>query len=173
MTAKERIYIIGGTGNTGRPVVEGLLKAKIPVTILTRSPDKTRQMFSTGQEDDDLLRVVQGDYSNHTAFKESVPGHDRLFMVTHFYGPFDVKQLKIEYAKIAYADWSQANCGHISNRSWFWLANIILSNHEPRIGGDYPCYPEPRHVCSSPSRSFHEQQYYLRQAWYRQQQCYF
>lgn len=50
-----------------------------------------------------MLRVVQGDYSNHTAFRESVPGHDRLFMVTHFYGPFDVKQLKIEYAKIAYA----------------------------------------------------------------------
>lgn len=102
MTVSERIYIIGGTGNVGKPVVEGLLKAKVPVTVLTRTPDKTLQLYSSLQQDD-LLKAVQGDHSDFTAFKESIPGHTRLFLLTPYFGPFDGRKLKTGYAKIAYA----------------------------------------------------------------------
>jgi uncharacterized protein YbjT (DUF2867 family) len=79
-TTSERVFIIGGTGNTGAVAVRDLVAKKIPVTLYTRNPDKVASLFST-PGDEAAFKVVQGDLQNLAPLKNALPGHTRLLVV--------------------------------------------------------------------------------------------
>ncbi|KAF7732767.1 hypothetical protein EC973_000039 [Apophysomyces ossiformis] len=93
----ERVYILGGTGHIGSKVARDLIANHIPVTIFARDPNKVSSLFPNSG---DLVNVVQGDYSDLTPLKNSLPGHTRLFLLVK-----DLKDLtkhKIAIATLAY-----------------------------------------------------------------------
>lgn len=110
MTAStERIYIVGGTGNTGKQAIRELLKAGVSVTALTRSPDAAAKHFcdlvSADKNNQHLLTLVQGNYDDMEPFKKSIQGHQRLLIIIHEPALFDgddYTELKKTYASIAY-----------------------------------------------------------------------
>ncbi|KAF7727645.1 hypothetical protein EC973_007303 [Apophysomyces ossiformis] len=93
----ERVYIIGGTGNIGTKVVQDLTANRIPTTVYARNPSKAASLFP---DSGDLVDVVQGDYSDLTPLKNSLPGHTRLFLLVNDL-PNVVKH-KSAIAKLAY-----------------------------------------------------------------------
>ena len=99
MTASvERVYFIGGTGNSGAPAVKELLKNKVPVTLYARSPAKAQKLFG----DDPNLTVIEGVFADLKPFEDSIAGHTRLFLVVAagFENRF---KYKVEIAQMAYA----------------------------------------------------------------------
>ncbi|KAF7722474.1 hypothetical protein EC973_003094 [Apophysomyces ossiformis] len=93
----ERIYIIGGTGNVGKETVQDLIANKIPVTLYARNPSKAASLFLNSE---DLVTVVQGDYSDLTPLKNSLPGHTRLFLLANAIE--DLPKVKLNIATLAY-----------------------------------------------------------------------
>ncbi|KAH8550133.1 hypothetical protein BGW37DRAFT_93495 [Umbelopsis sp. PMI_123] len=92
-----KVYVIGATGGIGNQLVKFLLERGVQTTALVRDPSKAAGLFGESQN----LNVVQGDHSNVEAFKNSIEGHDRLFiLITDFN---DMAPIKVNYAKIAYA----------------------------------------------------------------------
>ncbi|CAO3656546.1 unnamed protein product [Mucor fragilis] len=96
---KERIYIIGGTGSIGSKTVQDLLANQVPVTLYARDPSKVATMFP--QADNDLLKVVQGDFQDLSPIKESVKGHSRLYLIASDISTY--AQFKKTIATYAYA----------------------------------------------------------------------
>lgn len=97
-TTNERVFIIGGTGNVGTKCVQVLLNKNIPVTLLSRTPEKVAALYPGVKED--ALKVVQGDYDSHDVLKAAIPGHTRLFVLVH-----DIDRLehiKVTLANLAY-----------------------------------------------------------------------
>ncbi|KAI7858836.1 hypothetical protein BDC45DRAFT_456922 [Circinella umbellata] len=128
---QERIYFIGGTGNTGAPAVKELLKKKIPVTLYARSPEKAQNLFSSLVAKDDissLLTIVQGDLEDLTPFEESIQGHTRLFLVAVDFQNYAKKVIGI--AEKAYAAGIK-QVVHISSMSvsHSWRVSFIGSMH--------------------------------------------
>ncbi|KAI7881781.1 NAD(P)-binding protein [Lichtheimia hyalospora FSU 10163] len=76
---KERIFLVGGTGNVGRPLVRELLAKGIPVTLYTRTSDRAKALFRDLSSP--LLTIVQGDYQELTTFEQAIKGHQRLFLL--------------------------------------------------------------------------------------------
>lgn len=72
----ERIFIIGGTGYTGKRLVPDLLKAGIQLTLLARDPAKVDNFYPGSN-----VNVVKGDYYDLSSFKEAIPGHTRLYLL--------------------------------------------------------------------------------------------
>ncbi|KAI9257190.1 hypothetical protein BDA99DRAFT_539298 [Phascolomyces articulosus] len=101
MVYEEKLYILGSTGNTGQPLVNKLLKnPKVSLTLYTRSPAKVQQLF--GEQPDGKLQIVQGDFNDKGAFRKSIQGHKRLFLLIQV---LDFKNYLIivrEFAQIAY-----------------------------------------------------------------------
>ncbi|KAF7732771.1 hypothetical protein EC973_000043 [Apophysomyces ossiformis] len=96
--AKERVYVIGGTGNVGTKTVQDLIANHIPTTLYARNPSKVASLFPNGK---DLIQVVQGDLSNLTPLEHSLAGHTRLFLLVSNQG--QVAKIKTAIAKLAYA----------------------------------------------------------------------
>ncbi|KAI7878236.1 NAD(P)-binding protein [Lichtheimia hyalospora FSU 10163] len=105
-TSTERVYIVGGTGNTGKQTIRELLKAGVFVTALTRSPDAAAKQFSdlvsSEKKNQHLLTLVQGDYDDMTSFKESIQGHHRLMIIIHHPDRDNYTELKKTYTSLAY-----------------------------------------------------------------------
>ncbi|KAI7860762.1 hypothetical protein BDC45DRAFT_600565 [Circinella umbellata] len=80
MMYEERIFLIGATGNTGKPLVYKLLaNPKVALTFYTRSPAKIHELY--GGQPDGKVEIVQGDYSDLKPFENSIAGHSRMFFV--------------------------------------------------------------------------------------------
>jgi len=92
----ERVFFVGGNGSIGEKTVKGLLEKNIPVTLYARSPEKVVTLFNNNS----LVSVVQGDYSDLSVLKDGIQGHSRLFLLIHDLVNF--VRLKTEIAKIAY-----------------------------------------------------------------------
>ncbi|CDS12597.1 hypothetical protein LRAMOSA04783 [Lichtheimia ramosa] len=78
---KERIFLVGGTGNVGRPLVRELLAQGIPVTLYTRTPDRAKALFQDISKPLQLLTIIQGNYQELTTFEQAIQGHQRLFLL--------------------------------------------------------------------------------------------
>jgi putative NADH-flavin reductase len=72
--AERHVTIFGGTGKTGRHLVEGALAAGHHVTVLARTPAK----LDLGHE---RLRIVEGDVQDPAAVSEAVAGADAVLSV--------------------------------------------------------------------------------------------
>jgi len=68
--------IIGGTGNSGKPVVEGLLAAKVPVRLLVRDPEKVKHYTNA--------EIVKGDLNDPASLEKAFKGVKHVFLVTPF-----------------------------------------------------------------------------------------
>ncbi|KAI8091191.1 uncharacterized protein B0P05DRAFT_577293 [Gilbertella persicaria] len=95
----ERIFIVGGTGNIGIKAVRDLLANNVPVTLYARNPQKVHSIFT---DKSDLIRIVQGDYSDFSPLKKGIEGHTRLFLlINDFEGFVDYKRTIAEYGYAA------------------------------------------------------------------------
>lgn len=92
-----KVYVLGATGNVGSQIVKSLLEQDIPTTVLVRDPAKAAQAFGAYV---DNLNIVQGDYNDYESFKNTIAGHERLFLLVNDF--FNMAKIKINYAKIAY-----------------------------------------------------------------------
>jgi uncharacterized protein YbjT (DUF2867 family) len=70
-----RVLVIGGTGNVGSQVTQGLLQAGAGVRVMTRSADKTGQLPAG-------VEAVVGDLTNSTTLPAAFAGTDAVFLVT-------------------------------------------------------------------------------------------
>jgi putative NADH-flavin reductase len=68
------VTIFGGTGKTGRHLVERALAGGHHVTVLARTPSKL-------DLEHDRLRIVEGDVQDHAAVSEAVAGADAVLSV--------------------------------------------------------------------------------------------
>ncbi|KAI9333070.1 hypothetical protein BD770DRAFT_402985 [Pilaira anomala] len=93
----ERVFIFGGTGNIGSKLVKDLLEKNVPVTLYARTQSKVESMFPQGK---DLIKIVQGDFSDLSTLKEDIKGHTRLFLLNTDFKVY--VELKTNIAKIAY-----------------------------------------------------------------------
>ncbi|KAG2219909.1 hypothetical protein INT45_008546 [Circinella minor] len=81
MVYEERVYLIGATGNIGKPLVHKLLtNPKIALTLYTRTPSKVQEIFGSDLPQGKVT-VIEGDYENQKPFQESITGHTRLFLL--------------------------------------------------------------------------------------------
>ncbi|KAG2226987.1 hypothetical protein INT45_006394 [Circinella minor] len=80
MVYEERIFLVGATGNIGKPLVQKLLtNPKVALTLYARTPAKVQELY--GDQSEGKLEVVQGGYDNQKPFKDSIAGHTRLFLL--------------------------------------------------------------------------------------------
>lgn len=80
-STSEKVYVLGATGNIGIKVVTSLLARKVPTTIYVRDVNKSRALFDSAANASTHLTYVQGDYADLSAFKSSVVGHTRVFLL--------------------------------------------------------------------------------------------
>jgi putative NADH-flavin reductase len=92
----ERVFILGDTGNIGTKLVQDLLAKNIPVTLYARTPSKVKSLFGSNN----LINVVQGDYSDLSPLKEGIKNHTRLFLLAFGFDQF--VEVKTEIATIVY-----------------------------------------------------------------------
>ncbi|GAB5590781.1 hypothetical protein Unana1_05681 [Umbelopsis nana] len=91
-----KVYVLGSTGGVGSQVVKALLDKGVPTTALARDPSKAAQLFGESEH----LNVVQGDYADYESFKNSIAGHERLFLLINDFT--NMPAIGAGYAKIAY-----------------------------------------------------------------------
>ncbi|KAI9277173.1 hypothetical protein BDA99DRAFT_495066 [Phascolomyces articulosus] len=115
---KERIYVVGGTGNLGSLVVQELVKSGNSITVYARSPQKVQQH--------DAITVVQGDYSDLIPLKKSIPGHTRLFLMVGEVS--NIRDVVVAISKIAYAADIQ-QIVEISVKRLPWRKFLITDGH--------------------------------------------
>ncbi|CAM0140711.1 hypothetical protein VKS41_007971 [Umbelopsis sp. WA50703] len=119
-----KVYVIGATGGVGTPVVKELLEKGISTTILVRDPSKANKLFGAN----DNLTVVEGDYTNVGAFKNSIAGHERLFLLVRDIQ--DMPKIKVTFAKIGYeAGVKQVVDVSSGSTSGSWRKNVVASAH--------------------------------------------
>lgn len=80
MAAKKTILVTGATGQQGGAVARCLLARGQNVRLLTRSPEKAKELTGKGAV------VVGGDFENPESLKEAVTGVDGVFLMGT---PFD------------------------------------------------------------------------------------
>jgi nucleoside-diphosphate-sugar epimerase len=69
----ERALVTGGTGFAGSHLVQSLLRDGIPVTVLTRSASRSREIL--GSE----VAVVEGDITDESAVRQAVAGNTVVY----------------------------------------------------------------------------------------------
>jgi uncharacterized protein YbjT (DUF2867 family) len=70
------ILVTGGTGRVGRHVVAGLLERGMAVRVLTRDPERARDLLGDGAE------LVKGDFTKPATLAQAVAGVERVYLVT-------------------------------------------------------------------------------------------
>lgn len=81
------ILVIGGTGNIGKSVVEGLLGKGQKVRVLTRDAKTAGQAFQQAD-------VVQGDLDDAASLARAMEGAEKLFLVTPAASGSDQDEIK-------------------------------------------------------------------------------
>ncbi|KAI7899298.1 uncharacterized protein BX663DRAFT_522122 [Cokeromyces recurvatus] len=124
----ERVFIVGGTGNIGRKVVNDLLDNNVAVTLYARNPVKVQDLFSSHKNSKHLVNVVQGDYHDLSPIQEGIKGHTRLFLLVADFNNF--VNCKLTISQYAYV----AGVQQIVDISSFsvnagWRESLIGSNH--------------------------------------------
>jgi uncharacterized protein YbjT (DUF2867 family) len=100
------------------------LEKGVPTTVLVRDPSKAKSLFG----ESDKLNVVQGDYSNVDAFRSSIAGHERLFLLVRDLD--SMPKIKTTFAKIAYeAGVKQVVDVSSATVSGPWRASSITAAH--------------------------------------------
>lgn len=79
-TDKERVFVVGASGNIGRGVVRGLVKRGIDTTAYVRNENKAKDMFQQ-EIDSGHLKIVVGDYESIDVYTKAIEGHSRLFLL--------------------------------------------------------------------------------------------
>lgn len=148
MTA-EKVYVIGGTGNIGVQVVQGLLAKNVATTIFVRSPEKAWTLFNNSKN----LTFVEGDYSNMEKFKATVIGHTRLFLLVASFE--DMPGIKASFAKFAYEAGVQ-QVVQISSQSVSsgWRQSFIGTEHRLAEEAIFNLPNRAAHVTLRPSAFF-------------------
>ncbi|KAI7850282.1 hypothetical protein BDC45DRAFT_518931 [Circinella umbellata] len=101
MVYEERVYLIGATGNIGKPLVHKLLtNPKIALTLYTRTPSKVQEIFGSALSQGKVT-VIEGDYENQKPFQRSITGHTRLFLLLP--PSNESPRIACEFAKAAYS----------------------------------------------------------------------
>ena len=121
---KERIYVLGATGNVGSAIVDELLKNNnIQVTAYTRSPNKLADKNKNNQQ----LTIVQGGYTDLRPFYESIAGHTRLFLLVP--DMEEMGNIKVELGKKA-IEVGVKQIVDLSVASTFWRQYQALLPHQ-------------------------------------------
>jgi uncharacterized protein YbjT (DUF2867 family) len=79
------ILVIGGTGNIGKSVVEGLLGKGEKVRVLARDTKTAGQVFQQAE-------VVQGDLDDPASLARAMEGAEKLFLIT----PLHLEQVRMK-----------------------------------------------------------------------------
>lgn len=66
-----RLFVLGGTGHTGKHILDLALARSHPVTVFTRSPEKITRRHP-------ILTVVRGDPHNVDQLTNAMQGHDAV-----------------------------------------------------------------------------------------------
>ena len=103
-STKERVFMIGASGNIGNDVVRGLVKKGVDTTAYVRDEQKAKDLFidelNTGH-----LTIVVGTYSSVDIYTKAIQGHTRLFFLIGGTGidkPTSLWQIKETFGKIAF-----------------------------------------------------------------------
>jgi hypothetical protein len=102
-SSKERVFVIGATGDIGSGIVRGLIKKEIDTTAYVRDEQKAKDLFkkelSTGH-----LTIVVGTYSSVDIYTKAIQGHTRLFLLVAdvMKKPTSMSEIKETFGKIAY-----------------------------------------------------------------------
>lgn len=91
---KQRILILGSTGNVGRPLVQSLIAAGESVVAASRQPDLTKQQPN--------LQQVRFDYSDPSTFAPALENVDRVYFVAPA-GHFDALKLAARFLDAAFS----------------------------------------------------------------------
>ncbi|KAJ2959863.1 hypothetical protein NQZ79_g4682 [Umbelopsis isabellina] len=135
-----KVYVLGATGGIGTQVVKELLEKGVPTTVLVRDPSKAKTLFG----ENDKLSVVQGDYSNIDSFKNSIVGHERLFLLVRDID--NMPEIKKQFAQIAYeAGVKQVVDVSSGSVSGPWRASAITTAH----------YYSEKNIFELPNRGFY------------------
>ncbi|KAI9257189.1 hypothetical protein BDA99DRAFT_484527 [Phascolomyces articulosus] len=125
MVYDHKIYLIGATGNIGRPLVRKLLSnPKVSLTLFARSPAKVQEIY--GNQPAGKLQIVQGDHENLKPFEDSIAGHTRLFLLIQANSFKNSERIVRSFAEKAYASGIQQVVlisGICTNMSW--RSNVI------------------------------------------------
>src|SRR4051812_45547097 len=70
LTATPKILILGGTGPTGRHIVDQALARGYDVTVLVRSPEKANDLNGA--------KLVVGDARDEKALRQAIKGRDAV-----------------------------------------------------------------------------------------------
>ncbi|KAJ1678671.1 hypothetical protein EV182_003579 [Spiromyces aspiralis] len=70
----EKIYVVGGTGNSGQKVIRDLVKQGVPTTAFVGDRARAERVLGMASH----LEFVVRDYDNLDAFERSIEGHTHL-----------------------------------------------------------------------------------------------
>jgi nucleoside-diphosphate-sugar epimerase len=102
-TNKERVFVVGASGDIGSGVVRGLVKKNIDTTAYVRNEEKGKDLFKD-ELNSGHLKIVVGDYTSVDAFKQAIQGHTRLFILVAdvIKKPTAMSEIKGTFGKIAF-----------------------------------------------------------------------
>ena len=103
-TKKERVFVVGASGDIGSGVVRGLVKKNIDTTAYVRDEKKGKDLFKE-ELNGGHLKIVVGDYSSIDVFKKAIQGHTRLFLLLAgdaLRKPTSMSEIKGTFGMIAY-----------------------------------------------------------------------
>src|SRR3954463_15086543 len=69
------ILITGGTGTSGRPIVEQLLQTGAKFRVLARNPGKAREQLNLSNDD-----IIPGDLSDRASVEHALRGIERVLL---------------------------------------------------------------------------------------------
>src|ERR1700754_3146956 len=69
----KNILVIGATGLLGKPTTQQLILSGNEVSLLTRSPGKTRELFPN-------IPIIEGDIFNEDSLRDAFVGKDIVYM---------------------------------------------------------------------------------------------
>jgi uncharacterized protein YbjT (DUF2867 family) len=91
---KQRILVLGSTGNVGKPLVQSLVHAGESVVAASRHADSAQSQHN--------LQQVRFDYSDPSTFAPALENVDRIYVVAPA-GHFDTKSLMSPFLEAAFA----------------------------------------------------------------------
>jgi uncharacterized protein YbjT (DUF2867 family) len=101
---KERVFVLGASGNIGKGVVRGLVKKVIHTTAYVRDEHKAKDLFKD-ELNTGYLTIVVGTYTSIDIYTKAIQGHTRLFLLVGLSNtdkPTTFWQIKETLGKIAF-----------------------------------------------------------------------